>query len=402
MRKILLSTFVLLLVSSSVTTPFPGVFQKKSFSTLNDLESLSSKLPELPESDSKNLARPDFKSFYETYEKSFFKRTWGKVKGLFGRKKKPIWSPGTLKDVALRVSEYRRKHLKNFVKEENRINPTGKAKFISFGNIHGSYHSLVRCLKQLQNMGSINNELKILSGDTYIVFTGDIIGYAPFGMETMTAVLMLMDKNPEKVFFLKGKNDSKNLWSKNGFGQEMEYKIKKTKDFVDFKKSLDGLFSTLPSSLYISKKDGVITRLIKFSSLLNDSVDKAVDICITGDNGFTPLDGKFGLRKIRNKSGFPVCKLFSAPNFVNRKLRKFYNDSFVIFSIDENFAKSSFDLYTKDSRKNDTFKKKVCYAFQDSSDNATRYDQEIDKVSRRLTALKEKKDKLVVDDSVQA
>jgi hypothetical protein len=137
----------------------------------------------------------------------------------------------------------------------------------------------------------------------------------------------------------------------------------------------------------------------------------SIDLYITGDNGFNSLHGKVGLQNDKNdKSKDTIIKdklcwrVFSAQNGIIRKIRKFYYDSFVIFSLNKNLFKSSLNLYCRDSRKSDyKFKKKKFSAFSNDSNkekkilvSTNKYDNEIERLNNKISELKEQKEKLEI------
>lgn len=367
----------------------------RQFSTLKDLKAHARYVPEYPEMDNKDFLKPDYSSFYRSLHQGFFKRTWSKMKSWWPNNKSASWSPSVLKKLLESVSNKREEdlHYGNFVKK---FTPPSGSQFVMWGNLHGSYHSIVRELGELKKQEVINNNLKIIKPNHYFVFNGNTINFSPFSLETLTAVLLLMKNNPQNVFYIKGPHESRKFCVKHGLRQELQSKIKKTKHFVSLERELGRLFNTLPMALYLRKKTGVITQFVQIANgssvykwgneqqfrdflhapdygrsqvfkLTKKSGGTApnlpIDLYIDAENGFHSLVGVKGLKRRTGEKGAPSWSLFSGQTRTHRAIREFFYDSFVIFSLNDVFSRSTLSLYSRDTRKNEGFVKTTYLAF---------------------------------------
>ena len=384
---VLLSTLLIFLpVQAGLFNKF---LKKKEFGSLNDLVCYSNSVQELPPIDNKDYEKPDYTTFYQSQTPNFLKKSWKSVRALWAKNRSIKWSPDVLKDLLKERVEARKNNLKDgpFL---TKFSPEDGSQIVTWANLFGSYHSLVRSLQELEKRKVIDNSLSITNPDYYFVFNGNMIDLAPFSMETLTTVLLLMKKNPDRVFYVKGAHESKQYWATNGLRAELQGKIKKTKDFVELEKLIDKFFKTLPSALYIRKKHGFISQFVEFSndgitpdvhnqngfrsflyspdygkphvfkmmSLTPSTTASAVpiDLYVRGDNGFHDLEKEKGLRREKGVSRAPIWSQFSAQNRTHRQTRKFYHDSFAIFSLKETLRKSTFSLCTRDTRTKEGFK----------------------------------------------
>jgi hypothetical protein len=290
------------------------------------------------------------------------------------------WSPGLLDGLLKSIIDERSKNLcfGNFVEK---FSPGSSAQFAIWTNLHGSYHSLVRGLRELKQEEVIDSNLHIIKPNYFFIFNGNAIDFSPYSMETLTVITLLMNRNKDRVFYLKGSHESKRLWSRNGLKQELQGKIKKTKHFVSLERRLNKFFSTLPIALYLRKKSGVLTRFVQISNgnLLNqwgaeplfkeflyapdygkkqilrlkkrnfgDTNTLPVDLYIDAENGTHSLKDFMGLKK---DDGDSVWRSFSGQTRTHRPTREFFYDSFSVFSLNNLFSRSTFSLYSRDTRR---------------------------------------------------
>lgn len=93
-------------------------------------------------------------------------------------------------------------------------------KYIIFGDIHGSVHSLARSLLRFQTKGILKG-FKLKDGYN-IVFLGDLVDKGQYGYETLYLVLKLKKVNPKNVFVIRGNHDgSESLNRYTGFKYQL-------------------------------------------------------------------------------------------------------------------------------------------------------------------------------------
>ena len=54
-----------------------------------------------------------------------------------------------------------------------------------------------------------------------LIFTGDVIDRSTHILETLSLVMLIMERNINRVFYIRGNNESNNLWHNNGLKREL-------------------------------------------------------------------------------------------------------------------------------------------------------------------------------------
>lgn len=108
---------------------------------------------------------------------------------------------------------------KNILKnEENIINIDGDV--IVVGNIHGSFHDLLRILKFVE------------ADNSKVVFLGDYVDRGCFSLECITLLFSLKLLNPDRYFLLRGNHEFDDMCTCYGFKKEiLNYHNPKTIEF---------------------------------------------------------------------------------------------------------------------------------------------------------------------------
>lgn len=76
-----------------------------------------------------------------------------------------------------------------------------------WGPIHGSFHALVRALDDMFRLGLIDEDLYIIRAHHYMVFCGDALSSSAYGLDTLYLLLLLMQRNPNNIYYLKGPDE---------------------------------------------------------------------------------------------------------------------------------------------------------------------------------------------------
>ena len=113
-----------------------------------------------------------------------------------------------------------------------------------------------------------------------------------------------------------------------------------------------------PQVFKLTKKDRN-----EISFIMTDTTEKGVgsksvpvDLSLHSENGAYSLARTKGLRKKNvqktggGSNGVPIWGIFSGPNKINQVKRDFFHDSFVIFSMNKVFSRSTLSLYSRDVR----------------------------------------------------
>jgi hypothetical protein len=98
--------------------------------------------------------------------------------------------------------------------------PAG-AEVITFGDLHGSIHAFARMLCKLMADGYLDQHLRLIKPNVYMIFLGDLTDYGRNGADTLYTVLKLRTENPSKVFLCRGNHEEQNINEFYGFAQEI-------------------------------------------------------------------------------------------------------------------------------------------------------------------------------------
>ncbi|MBD3231170.1 ABC transporter substrate-binding protein [Candidatus Dependentiae bacterium] len=351
-----------------------------AFNNLDQVQQMISQYDEYPDIDNNNYLKPNYSSFYQKNVPSFLNRQIIKVLDFIGIRKE-FWNVEDFQEILKKVTNERaKKHTGNFIVK---ITPTSKTDFIIFGDLHGAFHSLVHDLDKLKQLKIINTDLKIIKPNNFIIFNGNVISRSPYILETLTLILQLMDKNPDKVFYLIGQNEINENWTNWGLKKELRYKTKHLSDEkIPLNDEINQFISTLPLAIYIdfgSKENVNLIRISNFDRTykeLDESyfydflkqqssqkitffnldekkyTDKTIDIRVI----IKSLERKFkyqptdGLENLYPDKGSTAWSVFSSPTLANQKLYNFTNDAFALLSVEPN-QDPTITLYKQDAKK---------------------------------------------------
>ncbi len=121
------------------------------------------------------------------------------------------------------------------------------AKIIIMGDIHGSIHSFFRNILRFGEMGILNLEtMKLIDGNYYMIFLGDVIDRGVGSLEVLTIILELIIKNPTQVFYNRGNHETLNVNVTFGFWEEL-----KSKQQVDLFAKFNELFYKFSTAILL-------------------------------------------------------------------------------------------------------------------------------------------------------
>ena len=359
--------------------------------TLQKLEDYSKGLEEYPEPDTKRYLKQDYTSFFKRTTPTNKQRFRERIFAYFGMDTKWIWLPELFLELLTRVENDRKKlwHSGDFIV---RLIPKAGSRIVVFGDIQGAFHSLIRDLRKLNELGILDENLKITSSDDYFVFNGDIISRSPYSLETLVVALKLIEENPNRVFYIRGNHEMFNYWY--GFGMKKELKFKAahiSNQSVPLEKEINAFFATLPLGVYIGIPPGVIRDFIKITHLDSsdfpklhhenysgfleankeehlkvidlDNIKKSKDpisikVRIIGLSREFTYEENDGLKLLPAKRGATTWTLMSCPTLAYQKEFDFHYDAFGIVTVGLSFSRWTIDLYNQDVRKKDGFKQK--------------------------------------------
>lgn len=332
------------------------------FNNLSSLKREANKYPEYPQIDNKNWLKPDYNSFYRKTTPSDIQIFIKKIKNIFGLKSND-WDSKQFKELLKKIIKKQNKYPKK--KYILKISPQKTSNFVIWTGLEGAFHSLVRDLEELKKLKIIDESLKI-NQNNFFIFNGNLIGNSPYILETLTVVLKLIEKNPSKVFIIKGDYEIEDHWNNFGLNKELKIKLKnKLLKETPLSKEISEFLTTLPLAIYIkdqiTNNPGFIrisyfNRNFKdlnetyFSQFLLNSPVKEIDIfnlkekvltkkvaniktIIKGEKRIATYKKTDGLTAQLPDKGATSWRSLSSPIEANQVLYKFINDSFVILTI---------------------------------------------------------------------
>lgn len=259
-------------------------------------------------------------------------------------------------------------------------------KFIIWGDIFGSLHSLIRGLEHFYAQGIIDSQFKIIKPDYYFVFLGNFIDRSPYSIQTLHLILLLMERNGDKVIVLNGKHETDDYWINYSlarqitgyFGKENQAKI------TDFRGLVSDFFSSLTESLYITQKDSTQDIICLSNTIPNFRLDKRTlgDFFSrhVGAIDFIPVSKKFieepvplvaviqggdtikksldlsGLSLLLPHDNASVWSVISCPNSLYQQFAGYYYDSFVELTLGARVKDATIQLFSQDIRGKEGFK----------------------------------------------
>lgn len=374
----------------------PKPTYKDGFKNLSELVAYAKQTNEEIQPDSDNTIKPDFSSYYKT-----FTRTWKtKLKEkcswlltLLRLKKPPLWSPSFFKSQLDSLAATR--EIKGY-KEDFICKITGslESKFVLFGTLQGAYHSFVRDLVRLKEISIIDENLKITNADTYIILIGDVVSRSPFTMETLSAVMKLMQVNPHNVIYLRGNHESNNYWQEHTLKTELQIRAAYlSAGTIPLADEVNKFFNTLPLALYITMVSDQSNEFIRISDAgreqnpmliepmyasfltsksdgkyacfnLKDrnqdasSSDDTINIRVIfkGEKKRETFQPSEGLRLLPSDQGSIAWNPISCPTVIYRKALKFVHDAFVVITPGKRTDEWKITLHNRDIRTKEPFK----------------------------------------------
>ncbi|MBD3273603.1 ABC transporter substrate-binding protein [Candidatus Dependentiae bacterium] len=380
MKKILIIFSLIFLFSKNLKSEI------KIFNNLSSIENFYKNHPEYPKADNQNLIKPDYSTFQKQITPTKLQEFIDDIKRMIGLKT-IVWDSDKFEDLLKNITEKNKKiYPKN--KYILKITPKKQDNFIIWTELEGAFHSLVRGLIKLKKLEIIDDSLKIKQNN-FFVFNGNILGRSPYILETLTIILKLMEKNPEQVFIIKGKYETKNRWLNFGLKKELKIKFKNPKlKKIPLESRLNEFLETQPLAIYINDliiKDPGFIRIsffdrnhkaleeIYFSHFLQNQPIKKIDIfdlrqkiitnkianikaIIKGKKKINIYKKTDGLTAQIPDKGSVAWTSLSSPIKVNQELYGFKNDAFLILKIQKN-KEPIITLYKQNANKKDGFKK---------------------------------------------
>jgi ABC-type branched-subunit amino acid transport system substrate-binding protein len=324
--------------------------------TLTSLRYYADSLEELPSSDNDNdWNNPVFTSFYNKMQPSFF----DSIFTYLGLKDSSGFDIGAFKSLLTRVTSNRTKNKSNNNNEDKNdelelvVSP--KTQLFIWGDMHGAFHSFVRCLNELQKKGLIDNHLRITNDSVYLVFLGDLVSRSPYSLELLTAVLLIMERNPDKVIYIRGNQETNAYWENFSMRRRLRYFARGYGDEKDgeipLRTRINAFFSTLPRVFKLKNNEG--DGVVYFSHQRpsdNAMKNPHARALLVGEKRNDFVHERKGLEYIGFDRGIAEWTLMSCPTFTYQDFFKFYYDSFVVLDLASKIEQSTLTLFSQDVR----------------------------------------------------
>lgn len=407
----------------------PQPFYTEGFKNLSEMTEYAKQTNENIPFVGTNTIKPDFTPYYNQFAPTLTNKLKGKLEWPGSKlhfTKPPLWSPSFFKTILEDVTKTReeKKWKDNYI---CKINTTPNTKFIVFGNIQGAYHSLIRDLNKLKELGFINDELKLTNPDYYIVFMGNIIDRSPFTMESLSIALRLLKVNQESVIYLRGNHESTNYWQEHTLKTELQYRATHlSNEVIPLEAAVNKFFNTLPLAVYITIPGANTNELIRISDkglgkdeLLNEKnyskflqakaehlstyqiPDKpqesetaeeiAIKIIIEGEKKREKFQTMEGLRLLPPDQEATAWNVLSCPTVVYQKALNFFDDAFIVINAAQNLDDWKITLYCQDVREKSGYKAKTYYFLSGLDESGQQ--KEADMKENKEEAKKEQKAK---------
>ena len=315
------------------------------FDTLEDMKRFAASVPEFPVPDTDDYAHPDYTSFYTAQVPGFFKKKLWSFLEFFHIKSKPVWTAESFRSALLKATGLLEKQSSN---ERSEKNATLISRYYVWGDLLGAYHSLIRALIYLNKKGVISKDL-VLANDHFFIFNGNIVDTSAYLLETFTAVLTLITKNPGRVIYIAGKSEDTRMWKESGLTRELILKAAHLSTQIPpLEKEIAYFFQLLPSSLMIKSLNGF---QLSISSKPLDATESngpsAVKARIKSTDRSLFYQATDGLQQLPSEGDIALWSVFSSPTLTSKKIYQFVADSFVLVSPQDTFFKWTLTLFYK-------------------------------------------------------
>ena len=253
------------LVLVMVACMFPSI----SFGYANIFECIKDSLnkPEFVQMDNYDWMNPSYRTFYKQKEKGLWNRISDRALSLFGMSKQEIWTPEKFLALLDEVTKQREdSNLKgDFI---HKFTPNPGDKVFVWGDLQGAFHSFLRSLSRLKEWDVIDDDFVVRDSKYKIILNGDIPIRSPYCLETLTVALVLLKKNPQNVFYVRGDTETGSGWNYYSLKQELEFRFAGLSDEkIPGEKALNRFFNTLPLGLYLKNGEGDSARFLKIVHL---------------------------------------------------------------------------------------------------------------------------------------
>jgi len=364
------------------------------FSSMQDVITIALQYPEKLRPDNGGYLNPDFSSAYQ--ERS--RRCHNNILSWFGYDDLCNEGLTAFHMLCEKVTQHReaagdgRRQVMRLQHEPGDV-------LVLWGDLQGAFHSFVRALTDLRLRGIIDDQFVIQQPGYYFVINGNVCGYAGYNLELLQLVLVLMDRNPNRVLCMRGVFEDRHFWEDQGLLQQItSMSGGKSVMVQQISKSVSRFFDTLPDALYIDYPSTTIQlhRLIRISPsgrehheidaqwmgdlfaatrkggheklqryILSNHAktvgNVAVRVLIKSVDGLIDYMQTNGLELLEPESGATTWSVFSAATDFHREINRFFYDAFVEIELKSQLHEVVITLYNRDIRTNEPFHKASRY-----------------------------------------
>ncbi len=355
------------------------------FKTISQAEKYAGSIEEFPKPDSDDLVNPTYKDFYGMQTLKNVMGMLPKWMSSFAKNyilPKKLWYPDDFLDAL---------HKATFQRELEGLKPnyivkftaTPEDRFYIFGPIAGSFHSLVRDLKELKKLKVLDESLNIIDKNSKIIFNGNVVNGAPYVAETLNLILDLLNKNPQNVFYNLGRDEYEDDWMNSDLNDEVRT-IRSTvhPEFDIIRNAISRFFKTLSLGIFINnshEENNFIRvsyfgrsmeklseenypdllkkkvapgeyKIIKYSEKEKLSDKVKIAAIIKSDERLNKVNASNGMYIMESEGGATSWAVLSSPNLSYKKLYQFNYDAFAILSVKNVISESVITLVHQDVR----------------------------------------------------
>lgn len=321
-----------------------GVFSVTSIQGMFSVSNFVDRVRRLPEEvmpdDRENWLDPSFRSFYL----DLFSRVPGALS--FWKKEDLSFELFTLRELCAAFDSF--VPLTKIQAQKSGLFASltveqGDSVFV-VGDLHGALHSLARMFFCWLRDGKIAEDFTLLDGHLSVVFLGDYLNRSPYGFWLLPLLINFANKNPGKVFLLRGHQESDGYWEQ--FLAAREYLELATRhqddlDSLPYMTEVNNFFQQLPDGLLVTMHGSSERLLISHSKQPQSfTPDPASVALVNGEQRLMRSVTAKGLLFNQFYQGSAMWSLFSAPVAVYVMRGILHRDSYAEILFDETLAKS--------------------------------------------------------------
>ncbi|MCL5436835.1 MAG: ABC transporter substrate-binding protein [Candidatus Dependentiae bacterium] len=234
-------------------------------------------------------------------------------------------------------------------------------RYVFWGDLHGAFHSFLRDLKELERQGAITQDLTIREGYTFILL-GDVINRSPYSLQMLSLVIALREKNPENFIYLAGQHEKDGYWKsfltmRQPLGlyyrHWWESNLKKPEVSLHMQHELTEFFSYLPESIMLGYADNAEGHVFVGQDVGGHEevlAHPSFKAAIVGETRKNLVQARVGLGFVGFVYGVSQWSILSSPIKVYQDHFHFYQDSYVILTIDQTWRRALLTEYHRDMR----------------------------------------------------